>query len=365
MKLIKVIKNLKLENSKEIIRNFIKLNYINSKTNQLIKSIKYQTKPVSPKILLSKVQDFLEKKIEGEKIEVALNTSTRWAKIITWSLIGGTGFGIAWLSIAKTEEIIIATGKLEPIGGVVEIKMPLRGVTQEILVKEGDLVKKGQVLIKLDGEASQAKEKALRKSQEINSGILESLEFLKDEGAISKVQYLQQQNKVYEIESELTANQVTLKYQKITSPVDGLVFDLKPRKAGYVADPNQPIVKIVPNGKLIANVEIDSRSIGFVSVNRPADISIDSFPASDFGIIQGKVKSISSDALPPDPRLGKGFRFPAKITLEQQFLELKNKKQLPLQVGMSLTANIKLRKVSYLQLLLNTFQQKTDSLRTM
>ena len=30
---------------------------------------------------------------------------------------------------------------------------------------------------------------------------------------------------------------------------------------------------------------------------------------------------------------------------------------------MSLTANIKLRSVSYLQLLLNTFRSKTDSLR--
>ena len=365
MKLIELIKKLNLNNSSKVMGDFFKNKNKSLKTNEFIINLKNQTKKVSPKILLTNIQDIIEKKIEGEKIEVSLNTSTRWAKIITWSLIGGTGFGIAWLSIAKTEEIIIATGKLEPIGGVVEIKMPIRGVTQEILVKEGDLVKKGQVLLKLDAEVSKAKEKALIKSHEINAGILKSLELLKDEGAISKVQYLQQQNKVYEIESELTANQVTLKYQKITSPVDGLVFDLKPRKTGFVADPNQPIVKIVPNGKLIAKVEIDSRSSGFVSVNRPADISIDSFPASDFGIIQGKVKSISSDALPPDPRLGKGFRFPAKISLQQQYLELKNKKKLPLQVGMSLTANIKLRKVSYLQLLLNTFQQKTDSLRTM
>ncbi len=365
MKLIKLIKTLNLENSSKIMRDFFKNNYKILKTHDFISNLKNETKKVSPKILLTNIQDIIEKKIEGEKIEVALKTSTLWAKIITWSLIGGTGFGIVWLSIAKTEEIIIATGKLEPIGGVVEIKMPLRGVTQEILIKEGDQVKKGQVLIKLDTEASKAKEKALIKSKEINSGILKSLELLKDEGAISKVQYLQQQNKVYEIESELAANRVTLKYQKITSPVDGLVFDLKPRQTGYVGDPNQPIVKIVPNGKLIANIEIDSRSIGFVSVNRPTDISIDSFPASDFGIIEGKVRSISSDALPPNPQLGKGYRFPAKISLDKQYLELKNKKQLPLQVGMSLTANIKLRKVSYLQLLLNTFQQKTDALRTM
>ncbi len=365
MNFIKLIKNLKIKRSTKELGQYLKTKYKNVSAENFLENLKSKAEAVSPKIFLTRIQDLIEKKIEGEKIEVSLKTSTRWAKIISWSLIGGTGFGIAWLTIAKTEEIIIATGKLEPIGGVIEIKMPLRGVTQEILVKEGDRVKKGQILIKLDTETSEAKEKSLEKSKEINSGILESLELLKNEGAISKVQYLQQENKLYEIESELTANRVTLKYQKITSPVDGIIFDLKPRKAGFVADPNQPIVKIVPNGNLIADIEIDSRSIGFVSVGRPADISIDSFPASDFGIIQGKVKSISSDALPPDPRLGKGYRFPAKIKLNKQYLELKNKKRLPLQVGMSLTANIKLRKVSYLQLLLNTFQQKTDSLRTM
>ena len=36
---------------------------------------------------------------------------------------------------------------------------------------------------------------------------------------------------------------------------------------------------------------------------------------------------------------------------------------LPLQVGMSLTANIKLRKVSYLRLLLGEFQDKAESLQ--
>ena len=365
MKFKKLLNDIKSKYSSEELGEQIKANYNNLRKQPFIENIKNKTEKISPIILLTKIQDLIEKKIEGEKIEVSLKTSTRWAKVITWSLIGGTGFGIAWLSIAKTEEIIIATGKLEPVGGVIEIKMPLRGVTQEILIKEGDRVKKGQVLIKLDTEAIRAKEKALIKSKEINSNILKSLELLKDEGAISKVQYLQQENKLYEIESALTENRVTLKYQKITAPVDGLIFDLKPRKVGYVADPSQPILKIVPNGNLIASIEIDSRSIGFVSVNRPADISIDSYPASDFGIIKGKVKSISSDALPPNPNLSKGFRFPAKIKLEKQYLELKNKKQLPLQVGMSLTANIKLRKVSYLQLLLNTFQQKTDALRTM
>ena len=36
---------------------------------------------------------------------------------------------------------------------------------------------------------------------------------------------------------------------------------------------------------------------------------------------------------------------------------------MPLQVGMSLTANIKLRKVSYLQLLMGGLRDRTESLR--
>jgi hemolysin D len=51
------------------------------------------------------------------------------------------------------------------------------------------------------------------------------------------------------------------------------------------------------------------------------------------------------------------------IQLANQQLKLKNGQRLPLQVGMSLTAHIKLRKVSYLQMLLGGFKDKADSLR--
>ena len=319
---------------------------------------------ISIKKAFQNTQNFLERRIEGEKIEVSLKTSTKWAKIISWSIVGGTAFGIGWLALAKTEEIVVATGKLEPIDGVIEIKMPVSGVTSEILIAEGERVKKGQILIKLDTESTEADAIALDKSLSVNLEILKSLKLLSESGAIAKIQYLQQENKVTEIQSQIIKNQMTMKYQQIVSPADGLIFDLKPRQAGFVANPREPILKIVPNGKLRANIEIQSRNIGFVSVGKRADISIDSFPASDFGVIEGVVESLSSDALPPDPRFNKGYRFPAKIALDTQSLKLKNKTSLPLQVGMSLTANIKLRKVSYLQLLLNTFKEKSDALRS-
>ena len=94
------------------------------------------------------------------------------------------------------------------------------------------------------------------------------------------------------------------------------------------------------------------------------DISIDSFPASDFGVLEGVVKFIGSDALPPNssPEI-RSFSFPVTVNLSDQFLNLKNGNSLPLQTGMTLTANFKLRKVSYLRLLLSNFKSKTDSLK--
>ena len=123
-------------------------------------------------------------------------------------------------------------------------------------------------------------------------------------------------------------------------------------------------MSIVPFDKLQASVEIPSSNIGFVKIGQNADISIDSFPATDFGVLEGQVQSIGSDALPPDSQKGRTtYSFASNIKLSSQQLKLSSGESLPLQVGMSLTANIKLRKVSYLQLLLGSFKDKTSSLQ--
>ena len=81
-------------------------------------------------------------------------------------------------------------------------------------------------------------------------------------------------------------------------------------------------------------------------------------------ILLENVKRIGSDALAPSQLEQRTeYKFPATIELEEQIFKLQNGSSLPLQVGMSLSANIKLRKVSYLQLLFSTFDNKTDALK--
>ena len=343
--------------NKEILINFYK--DANSVIREKVSKISLSSN------IFRNFQDKVENTINIKTEDVLLKQSTFWASGISWTIIGGTALGISWLALAKTEEIVITTGKLEPASGVVEIKAPIRGVTSAILVKEGQIVKKGETLIELDTEIANAQRDAYLKQLEISESILNRFSYLVSQGAVSELQFLKQQSEVARLRGQIVESEVTLKYQNIKSPITGYVFDLKPKVKGFVANSNEPIMKIVPTDKLNANIEIDSRTVGFVSVGKQADISIDSYPSSDFGVIKGEVKSISSDALEADPMTGKGTRFPAIISLKSQSLKLKNGNKLPLKVGMSLTANIKLRKVSYLKLLLNTFNDKATSLRSL
>ena len=379
--------------------------------------------------IINSLQERLDNSIkEAEQDEKILKQNFIWARSLTWVLIGTSLTFIGWLSIAKTDEILVAQGKLEPIGKVKEIQIPTGGVAKSILVESGDLVEEGEVLIELNAETAKQNLQSLNeqldqkqfqldlKKDEINmtkllnleetkgnkikleleEDLLKKYEILYKNGAYPEIDYLKQisivnqlkisvekdkleglkremllKQQLKELESEASgllskkiAANVNLEYQSIKSPVKGIVFDLKPTNVGFVAQTSQPIMKIVPIENLEANILVPTDKIGFVREGMDVDISIDSFPASDFGVLEGVVAFIGSDALPPDSSSSiRTFSFPVTIDLSDQFLNLKDGNSLPLQTGMSLTANIKLRKVSYLRLLLSNFKSKTDSLK--
>ena len=380
------------------------------------------------KNLKDKVDSFYSNEgIDLDK-DIFINSDQRLLKIASSIIVLTSFLGIGWLAIAKTDEIIIVPGKIIPIGKVKEIKMPMSGVIEKIEIKEGDLVDENQVLMRIESDTNSNLSITLEKSikikkeqiESLNSQILKTKEIysenkkilkdkidiyqninnryqtLLDEGAVSELNFLDQKTKLqslksdllqYEMEwttksksqevqmqelnnslnqlkGELEENNLNLGKKSINSPVDGYIFDLKPVVSGYSAQMTETIVKIVPMGDLIAYLEIPSSDIGFVKEGMDVEISIDSYPATDFGVIQGTITSIGTDALEPDPSEQRNqFVYPARIELKSQKLKLKRGKTLDLKVGMSLQGNIKLRKVSYLQLLFTNFKDKTKSIQ--
>ena len=412
---------IKIKNKAERSYRFIKPIYLKFSEVYLVKLNNKVLLPIRKKILLS----FSKKNAAYEGL---LQQDRFWINSVTWTIIGTTLFGIGWLSIAKTDEIIVVQGKIVPIGEVTDIKMPMGGIVKRIIVNEGDYVNEGDILLELDDEANQERSNTLTTSQNItsnqlelkkdefdnfivfNNDLLESYEMSLDiendlltrlkgllqSGAISEAEILRQKLKIQdlksriiqtrsnlqtkklvyqqeisnlrkseaEIKGQFAENLVNMRYKSITSPVSGIVFDLQPKNVGYSAQMTESILKIVPTGDFEANLEIPSADIGFVKNGMDVDLSIDSFPATDFGVLTGKISRIGSDSLKPNPQENRpGFAYPATVELSNQFLKVKDKTKLDLKVGMTLTANIKLRKVSYIQLLLSTFKNKTDSIK--
>lgn len=226
----------------------------------------------------------------------------------------------------------------------------------------------------------------------LQQGIASSMKPLFTSGAMARNQYLQQLNQIQETKSEVAnlreerirllgqaatqLNQVnqqvlamraelvglkeTISYRTIKAPNAGTVFNLKlsPYK---VVNSDQIVLSLVPNDRLQANVDIGNNDIGFIAVGMPATVSVDSFPAGEFGYLQGKVIKIASDALPPDP-VNPAWRFPAVIALQQQRVE-SGGKSLNLQSGMAVSANIKLRTRPVISLITDLFTKQLDGVK--
>ncbi|MDA9149329.1 HlyD family secretion protein, partial [Synechococcus sp. AH-229-G18] len=163
-----------------------------------------------------------------------------WARAISWTLMSVTVFGVGWLAIAKTDEVVSVTGKLEPLGVVKDVQVPVGGVVDEILVKDGERVTKGQILLRLDTEATldrqsstqqtivftkqqlklkrdeldnslevnQTTQDVLSKRLDLEIEISKRYKQLLEQGASAELQYLTQKNKVQEIQGQLDESKI-------------------------------------------------------------------------------------------------------------------------------------------------------------
>lgn len=91
------------------------------------------------------------------------------------------------------------------------------------------------------------------------------------------------------------------KLQFLRAPVAGVVQQLAVHTVGGVVTPAQPLLVLVPVGeKLRVEAMIANRDIGFVDVGQKAEIKVDTFNFTRYGLLHGKVLSLSRDAIVQD-----------------------------------------------------------------
>lgn len=173
---------------------------------------------------------------------------------------------------------------------------------------------------------------------------------------------------VAQLESERAAlfqeHQKALQRQSETvlrAPVTGTVQEMTLHTVGGVVSPAQVLMKIVPeNTPVEIEVLLENKDMGFVVEGQLAEVKVDTYNFTKYGLLDAVVLSISKDAV-EDPNLGWVFRMRLRLESDQLIV---NERIVTLSSGMAVTAEIKTGSRRLLEFFLSPLlRYKQESIR--
>ena len=133
-------------------------------------------------------------------------------------------------------------------------------------------------------------------------------------------------------------------------------------KGGEFAYVSTPLMSIVPEDRLNVELKVTNSDIGFLRVDQPVIVRIDSFPFTEYGSINGFIKSISPDVIEPTSTDPVPY-YLVTVELNSDHLLKKGNKYF-LRPGMSVTALVSLGEKPLISLLIDRFSSLFDSAKT-
>ena len=170
--------------------------------------------------------------------------------------------------------------------------------------------------------------------------------------------------------------------QQLLAPVDGIVQQLAVHTIGGVVTPAQALAVVVPaDSRLEIEAMVSNRDIGFVHPDQEAEIKVDTFNFTRYGLLQGRVLSVSQDAISRDklqdrtneraqgaqtsssePR-GQELVYAARVSMDRTQMQVEDK-LVNLSPGMAVTVEIKTGSRSVFSYLLSPLlRYKQETLR--
>lgn len=170
-----------------------------------------------------------------------------------------------------------------------EVVAKVSGVVKDFFVEEGDSIKAGQVLAKLDDEQfilelNQAKSRLEQLASEF-----ERNENLFKNKITSLEAYEKTKSEYHTQKAACDLAQLRLNYTKIKAPINGII-SRRHIKVGNMVNLNQPTFHITDFDPLLAVLHIPEREINKLQIGFPANLSADALPGVEF---KGKILRIS------------------------------------------------------------------------
>jgi hemolysin D len=158
---------------------------------------------------------------------------------------------------------------------------------------------------------------------------------------------------------DVAKSQQKINAQYLTAPIEGTVQQLAIHTVGGVVTPAQVLLAVVPlDSHLEIEAMVQNRDVGFVHPKQQAEIKVDTFNFTKYGLLHGTVLSISQDAIVRDkpvdrasdkasgadstssePR-GQELSFAARVSLDRSQMQIDDQ-MINLTPGMAVTVEIK------------------------
>ena len=163
--------------------------------------------------------------------------------------------------------------------------------------------------------------------------------------------------------------------QVLSAPVDGIVQQLAIHTVGGVVTPAQSLLVVVPSdSRLEIEAMVSNSDIGFVHAGQEAQIKVDTFNFTRYGLLHGEVLSLSQDAVIRDRQQdragdralgaanetsepkGQDLNYSARISLDRTLMQIDDR-MVNLSPGMAVTVEIKTGSRSILSYLLSPLRR--------
>ncbi len=156
---------------------------------------------------------------------------------------------------------------------LVNASSEIGGRILDIYVREGQNVRRGQLIAKIDLESIQNQIAEIETSLELASTVYERQKRLWDQNIGSEIQYLQAKNSKERLEKSLESIQFQLSKQNVYSPSSGVV-EREIRQAGELTSAGGPIIQILNTSKVKVVVDAPASYLGIVKRGDYVDIKI-------------------------------------------------------------------------------------------
>jgi len=142
-----------------------------------------------------------------------------------------------------------------------------------VSVKEGQYLKRGQLVARVDLQALQDQKAELQTSMSLAKDIYDRQKRLWDQNIGSEIQFLQAKNNYERLQKSLATLDTQLRKANIYAPISGVV-DMEFLKAGELAAPGAPIVQMFNPNQLKIAADIPETYLGKIKRGDKVTINI-------------------------------------------------------------------------------------------